>query len=90
MTRRKELFHKLDESQRHVVKLGDNKKMQVARKGTVGVTMKNGETKLIHNVQFVPNLAHNLLSVGQLIGYGYQLMFKMESPKSKMETLESN
>ncbi|KAH7654917.1 RNA-directed DNA polymerase protein, partial [Dioscorea alata] len=76
ITGRKELFYKLDETQMHVVKLGDNKEIQVAGKGFIGVTMKNGETKLIHNVQFVPNLAHNLLSVGQLVGNGYQLIFK--------------
>lgn len=76
MTGRKELFFKLDENQRHVVKLGDNKEMQVAGKGSVAVTTQIGETKLIHNVQYVPNLAHNLLSVGQLIANGYQLIFE--------------
>ena len=31
--------------------------------------------KLLHDVQFVPTLAHNLLSVGQLMTSGYSVMF---------------
>lgn len=76
MTGRKQLFYQLDETQKHTVKLGDNKEIQVAGKGSVNVITRNGETRLIHNVQFVPSLAHNLLSVGQLIGNGYKLVFE--------------
>lgn len=68
MKGRKDLFYQLDETQKHVVKLGDNKGLQVVGNGSVNVITENGEAKLIHNVQFVPNLAHNLLSVGQLVG----------------------
>lgn len=76
MTGKQKLFFSLDENQRHVVRLGDNKEMQVAGKGSVAVITQNGETKLIHNVQFVPNLAHNLLSVGQLVTNVYHLIFE--------------
>lgn len=31
---------------------------------------------MIHNVQYVLNLAHNLLSVGQLVANGFHLMFE--------------
>ena len=33
------------------------------------------EVKLLHNVQFVPNLAHNLISVDQLLVNGYSVIF---------------
>lgn len=76
ITERKELFYNLDESQKHVVRLGDNKEMKVAGRGTVAITTQEGETKLIHNVQYVANLAHNLQSVGQLVTNGYHLVFE--------------
>lgn len=65
----------MDETQKYLVKLGDNKEIQLAGKGSVGVKIGNGEIKLIHNVQFVPKLAYNLLSVGQLMYNGYHLVF---------------
>ena len=38
--------------------------------------MSSGKTKLLREVQFVPGLAHNLLSVGQLTACGYTVVFK--------------
>ena len=34
--------------------------------------------KLIHGVQYVPTLAHNLLSVDQLLNNGYTIIFDGE------------
>ena len=56
----KELFRDLDESQKLKVRLGDDKEIQVARKGTVALNTQDGNVKLLPNMQFVPNLAHNL------------------------------
>lgn len=89
MTGKKELFQKLDETQKHVVKLGDNKEIQVAGKGSIAVTTQHGETKLNHNVQFVPNLAHNLLSVGQIVANGYILMFKNRKCRTVDEKIDT-
>ncbi|XP_039118662.1 uncharacterized protein LOC120254665 [Dioscorea cayenensis subsp. rotundata] len=74
MTSRRELFHNLDETLRHKVRLGDDKEVDVLGKGSVAIQVCGGETKLIHGVQFVPSLAHNLLSVGQLVEGGYDVM----------------
>lgn len=52
MIGRKELFHSLDES--------DNKEMEVIGRGFVALSIQDGDTMLIHNVQYVPNLAHNI------------------------------
>lgn len=40
-------------------------------KGTIVVRTKQGMEKYIHDVLYVPIIAHNLLSLGQLIEKGY-------------------
>ena len=35
----------------------------------------HGKVKLLYDVFFVPNLAHSLLSVGQLMKGGYAILF---------------
>jgi len=65
----------LDESQKSEVRLRDNKPMKVEGKGTIFIKTTQGNVKLLHDVQYVPNLAHNLLSVGQLIAGGYSILF---------------
>lgn len=75
MTGNRLLFKELDESQKLQVRLGDNKQMQVEGRGIVTVETSNGKVKLLSDVFFVPNLAHNLLSVGQLMDGGYAIVF---------------
>lgn len=41
----------------------------------MAVQVQGDQRKLIHGVKYVPNLAHNLLSVGQLMETGYQVVF---------------
>ena len=60
----KAIFKELVQTQKILVKLGDNKDIQVEGKGTVAIKTSNGKVKLMHDVQYVPSLAHNLLSVG--------------------------
>lgn len=57
----KSLFKHLDDSRKGEVRLGDNKPMQVGGVGTVAIKAVKGNVKLLHNVQYVPNLAHNCL-----------------------------
>ena len=75
MTGRRELLRELDETKRQKVKLGDDKEMQMSGEGTVAITTSKGQIKLLHKVHYVPNLAYNLLSVGQLILSGYNVLF---------------
>lgn len=58
------------------VTLGDGKRHNVEGKGVVAVQTKDGTSKLIHDVLFVPSLAQNLLSVGQLAQKGYIVKFE--------------
>ncbi|CAL5340443.1 unnamed protein product [Camellia sinensis] len=75
MTGMKSLFKELDETQKLKVQLGNAKEMQVEGKGTVSIKTTHGNIKLLHNVQFVPDLGYNLLSVGQLMAAGYSISF---------------
>ncbi|XP_021907551.1 uncharacterized protein LOC110821898 [Carica papaya] len=76
MTGIKSLFKEFDEAQKVKVQLGNRKEIQVEGKGTVTLETSNGKVKLLHNVQFVPNLGYNLLSVGQVIAGGYLILFE--------------
>lgn len=67
MTGDKSLFSSFDESLSITVRLGNDKEMKVCGEGTVAVSTSTGTQKKLHGVQYVPGLAHNLLSVGQLL-----------------------
>ncbi|KMT07734.1 hypothetical protein BVRB_6g146570 [Beta vulgaris subsp. vulgaris] len=75
MSNSRSLFEELDVSHKSEVRLGDDKKVQVEGKGTIAISTSNGKKKLLQDVFFVPNLAHNLLSVGQLVKNGYVVVF---------------
>ncbi|KAL4291772.1 hypothetical protein GQ457_14G025100 [Hibiscus cannabinus] len=73
MTGTKSLFQELDETQKIQVQLGNKMEMQVEGKGTTGINTDRG--KVLNNVQFIPELGYNLLSVGQLMAGGCSLVF---------------
>lgn len=60
---------------RYKVRLGDDKQMQVEGKGTIALKDGHGNVKFLYNVYFIPDLTQNLLSVGQLMGNGYYILF---------------
>lgn len=74
MIGRKKLFQHLGDLVVHKVRLGDNKELEVLGKGSVAVQVQGDQRKLIHGVKYVSNLAHNLLSVQQLIENVYQVL----------------
>lgn len=75
MTGNSKLFRSLDRSVRFRVKIGNRQYIEVQGKGTVAIE-GNQEVKLINDVLFVPNIDHNLLSVGQLVEKGYKVKFE--------------
>ncbi|XP_073302980.1 uncharacterized protein [Primulina huaijiensis] len=75
MTSKLDSFVELDRNFSSEVKLGDDKIQKVEGKGTIEVHSKQGNKKHISDVLYVPNLAQNLLSVGQLIQKGYLIHF---------------
>lgn len=63
MTRTKEFFGTLDESWQLSVRLGDDKEISVMGEGMIAISSRDGILKLLHNVQYVLRLVHNLLSM---------------------------
>ena len=76
MSNAKSIFRTLDETAKTKVRLGDGKQLEVEGRGTIAITTEQGITKLLCDVQYVPRLAHNLLSVGQLLNSGYSVLFE--------------
>lgn len=72
----KEMFNNLNKTNKSAVKLGDDKVMKAEGRGIISITTSDSKMKLLSNVQYVPKLAHNLLSVGQLIASGCTFRFE--------------
>ncbi|XP_039143968.1 uncharacterized protein LOC120281110 [Dioscorea cayenensis subsp. rotundata] len=69
------LFKCIEATPKQSIRLGDGKILPIEGVGTVALRSNYGKTTILNNVQFVPNLAHNLLSVGQLMSSGYDVEF---------------
>jgi hypothetical protein len=74
MTGNKELLSCLDFSISSDITLGNDHLVKFQGKGTVPILTKQNVKKDICNVYHVPDLKHNLLSVGQLIEKGYKVL----------------
>jgi hypothetical protein len=75
MTSNKDLLSCIDSSISSDFTLGNDSIVKVQGKGIVPILTKQNIKKDIHNVYHVPNLKHNMLSVGQLIEHGYKVLF---------------
>jgi hypothetical protein len=69
------MFTNLDESFVHLVKLGNNSRMNVIRKGSIKQFL-NGINHVVHEVYYVPELKNNLLSIGQLQEQGLAILIQ--------------
>lgn len=59
----KSIFSDFDEMQKQTVQLGDGKDLQVERRGIVRIQVNLGKFKFLNNVQYVPALRYNLISM---------------------------
>jgi hypothetical protein len=75
MTGHKDLLSNLDTYLITTISLGDDHPIKTSGKGVVPVLTKQGEVKNIPDVYYVPNIKHNLLSVGKLMTHGYDVTF---------------
>lgn len=50
-------------------------KIEVEGLGTVVIKTVQGDIKLFHNIKYMPSLARNLMSVGQLMTIKYANVF---------------
>lgn len=73
----KNLFQTLESTTiQQMVRLGDGKVLKVASIGNVLFRSTTRKTSILTKIQYVPKLAHNLLSVGQLMTSGYSVAFE--------------
>lgn len=72
------MFKQFDGGIDQAMKLGDDKEVKVFHKGSIAMIVQDGGVKLIHDVYYVPSLAHSLLSIGQLASSGYSVLFGEE------------
>lgn len=71
----KKFFQNIEETPLQAMRLGEGNVLQVAGVGSVALYSSSGKTNILTNDQYMPNLAHNLLSVGQLMSFGYNIKF---------------
>lgn len=71
----KSLFSNLDESMKQKVHLDNGNTLYVEGKSTMRLELGLGNFKFLHNMQYVPALDFNLVSVGQLMRCRYLVLF---------------
>ncbi|XP_047335793.1 uncharacterized protein LOC124939357 [Impatiens glandulifera] len=74
MTGDESIFYKIDKSDTTRITMGNGAVVKSNGRGTIAVDSKTSKL-LIHDVLFVPDLAQNLLSVGQLMQNNHALYF---------------
>lgn len=52
--------------------------MKIARVGTIALQLTSWVVRKLKQVQYIPRLAHNLLCIGQQLGFGYIVVFTNE------------
>src|SRR4051812_17047992 len=77
MTGRRSMFQDLVLKSGGEVKFGGDQKGKIIGSGTI----KSGNSPSISNVLLVEGLTHNLLSISQLSGNGYDIIFNQKSCK---------
>nr|KYP65753.1 Retrovirus-related Pol polyprotein from transposon TNT 1-94 [Cajanus cajan] len=75
MTYDRELFKELNKTDISKVQMGNGAHLAVKGKGTLAIKSHSG-FKLISDVLYVPDINQNLLSVSQLLGKGYKVLFE--------------
>ncbi|TXG54005.1 hypothetical protein EZV62_019261 [Acer yangbiense] len=59
---------------KHVKGILDATKIHVKGKGNILIRLKNGKHEFISNVYYVPDMKNNILSLGQLLEKGYNIL----------------
>ncbi|XP_048624069.1 uncharacterized protein LOC106373423 [Brassica napus] len=65
MTGNKEFFSSLNLNTKGKVKFGDGSCVDIVGKGVVTFVCKTGEKKTLKDIYYIPDLKHNILSLGQ-------------------------
>lgn len=79
MTSHKEWLIDIDTSRRSKIRFVDNRTLEAERASNMVIKRRNGNTVVIENVLYVPGMKSNLLSIGQLIQKGFQVIMKNDA-----------
>lgn len=74
MTGLRSAFSDIDSKITGNVQLGDGSIMRIGGRGTVMFACKNSEHRMLHNTYYLPHLAANIISVGQLDETGFKVL----------------
>jgi len=75
----KKLISSIDISIKSKNTLGDDSQVKSIGKGIEFVLTNTYKKKDMHDVYYVPNLKHNMISVGKLMEHGYDVLFKIST-----------
>ncbi|KAL8154925.1 hypothetical protein AgCh_000329 [Apium graveolens] len=79
MSGRQEKFEKLDRIVKGEGKFGDGSLLQIEGKGSIKIMCRNGETRVLQGVYYIPELRSNIISLGQLSEEGNRLVMNGEN-----------
>nr|XP_004502196.1 uncharacterized protein LOC101504822 [Cicer arietinum] len=79
MTSHKEWLVDIDKSIRSKIRFADDRTLEVEGVGNMVIKRRNEKTVMIDNVLYVPGMKSNLLSIGQLIQKGFQVIMKNDA-----------
>ena len=75
MAHDRRLFQSIEISNINEVSMGHEKTAKIEGIGTIEIQTRTGQDKVLKNVYYIPKLTHNLLSLGQLMEWGYKFNF---------------
>ena len=76
MTGNLEYFSRIDRSITGKVKFGDDSRIDITSRGSINFVTKNGESKTISDVYYIPKLRSNIISLGQATESGCEVTMK--------------
>ena len=79
MSSNKEIFIRIGKSYKGSIVFRDDTKAPIMGKGDIFICTKCESYKFISNVYYVPSLKTNILSLGQLLKYGFDTHRKHDS-----------
>lgn len=78
MTGQVSKFHEIDTNVKGQVKFGDGSMVQIKGKGSITLQCKDGESRILSEVYYIPSLRSNIISLGQLSENGYRITLRGE------------
>lgn len=78
MTGRRDKFEKLDRTVKGEVKFRGGSLVKIEGKGFIRIACKNGETRVLEGVYFIPTLRSNIITLGQLSEEGNRVVLDGE------------